>query len=435
MTDFYILKPRLLSKDFFKKFICFFIYFNLVLFFYNTYLVDLYEYRGAGIVKLDVYKVILIFFSSLVSSYVCSSELKSPGDIFLAIYTVTVAPVAIVLSSASIYKVETNGFYIFVVLFSLVLLASVNKIKLRKSTHEYIINHGLINVLLLINLMAIFIVLLYTRDFFSFDYETYPKRRQSAKLVFSSGALRSYFISIFIQAVYPLLIMLACITKKKRYVIFLLLNVATLWGGFGEKYPVIVSLFVSFCFYIYAKKENLLLIYLLLPFFGLMFIGGLEYQLTGYSYINDYILRRVYAVPSVLNDAVHLYSERFDVSYYCDSLIGRLYCLEKSQSVTYLLSDKILNLKEMNANVNFMAMAFLRMKYIGVFFEVSVLMFFIFLLNYFYFKRKNMIMVSVGLLLGIRLIEQSLLTSLVSSGIVFLYFFALVSTKKLKEKY
>ncbi len=86
----------------------------------------------------------------------------------------------------------------------------------------------------------------------------------------------------------------------------------------------------------------------------------------------------------------------------------------------------------MNANVNFIAMAYLRLSYLAVVVELAILSLILVTLNRMFLKEANVIALAVGVLIAMRLLEQSLPTILVSSGAGLAILFAMLCYRKIK---
>lgn len=422
-----------MRKDFFWRFILFTTYFFLVLYVYENYLVFLYSYRGSSELVDPLYRGLLVIIAGTVCSLVTPSRIKSPGDFILAIFSVAVIPSVFVLQGASVFATNSFG-YCSSVIVSMVILAMANQFKVKNNLENWIVNAKVVYIYVFFNILALALMVLQSIDHFSMAYNEYYLRRQMAKNIFPSGAAISYYISIFVQGLYPIILIASITTKNYKLLLLSTINVVVLWGVGGEKYPIFLLILLVPVMAIYKYKNLGIALNILLVAACIFIVFGIiETESFGTMYINDYFLRRVYAVPAVLSDAVSMHYELLGINYYCDSLLGALSCDQKDISITYSISENILSQPEMNANVNFIAMAFLRMSYLAVFLEVLTLSSILVFLNTLFYKKENYYALAVGVMLSLRLLEQSLPTVLLSSGGIVVIILATYAYKKNRD--
>lgn len=418
-----------------KKLLGFLAYFSLVVFVYDQYLVDLYYYKGAGNIGELAPVACRVVFVSLISAFCVRDRLYTPGDFVLLLLTIVVLPSAVILSGFSVLHATEEAGLPWAILLSVVVLAGINSIRCRSVSAQYDLNKIALYILVILNVLAVFLVIVKTLSHFSISYDGYHVRRELAKLAFPSGQLSSYFVSMFIQGVYPVLLVLALLARKKYLLCLAILNVVVLWAGFGERFPVVMSAFIFLMMWSHRRMRkgvSSLHVCILMTF--VLLLGCLESSFFGMNFINDHLLRRVYAVPALLNDAAQAYYSLHSVNFYCDSLLGVIHCNEKSTSLPYMLASNILGDEKMNANVNFFAIAYLRLSYVGVLWETLIIGSILLLLNRSYEKRKNLASLAIAVLLVVKVVEQSLLTALVSSGVLVGIVYVLFAYKRPKTK-
>ena len=421
-------------KQFFLRCFLYTTYFLLVLYIYDNYLVDLYENRGSNALLDYVYRIVLAFFTAIVCALVTPSIVKSPGDFIVTIFSLAAIPSVVILQGASDYVVDSMGYH-FSVFFSLSILGIANKYQPKNVSSNWVVDNRVLYFFVALNLLALMIILYGSIGHLSFGYNEHYLRRAATKVIFPSGSIISYYISILVQGVYPIILIVSLLTNNYKLLLLSILNVVVLWAAAGEKYPIfILVLSISVvCIYKY-KKLGIPLSLLLIPACVTLLAGVVEAEYFNSIYINDYFLRRVYAVPAVLSDAAGMYYDTLGINYYCDSLLGFLSCEVKDTPITYLISGKILSNPEMNANVNFVAMAFLRLSYMAVFIEIFILSSILVCLNVIFYRKENYYALAVGVMLSLRLLEQSLPTVLLSSGGIVAIIFSIFAYKKIGIK-
>ncbi|ALI10992.1 polymerase [Pseudomonas fluorescens] len=257
-------------------------------------------------------------------------------------------------------------------------------------------------------------------SFFSLDFSGQYLRRAIARDVFSAGSIDGYIASIGTQAFFPVLFAWG-VYKKSNFFFWLgVVNVLILWGAFGQKYPFVVLflVYVLMTYFRYYGKVNVS--WLLFGAIGLLLAGFLEFELMGYSYLNDYLIRRAYTVPATMLGAAELFYDSYGINNYSDTAIGLLSGFSKSESITFRIGEYIYNNSETNANVNFFAVAYLRLGYTAVIIEAFIVAVIVMLLNLLYMKRSMFIAMPVALLFVTKIVEQSLPTVLLGSGIFFM---------------
>ncbi|WP_411386854.1 hypothetical protein [Pseudomonas sp. MPB03] len=400
----------------------FFIYFVLLLWMNNNYLYLLYDYMGAAQKSLDGLQVVYLFLLAVGSSLLCGSSISKPGDIVVALLFLVVVPHALVLNGANTFYPAASPFsgLCLSVLIGVVLIALINKIRFRRDGGQSSSGERYLFAVSVINILVLVFVLLKSVSFFSIDFSGQYLRRSIARDVFAAGSMEGYIASIGTQAFFPVLFAWG-VYKKSNFFFWLgVINVLVLWGAFGQKYPFVVLalVYVLMTYFRYYGKVNVS--WLLFGAIGLLIAGFLEFEIMGYSYLNDYLIRRAYTVPSTMLGAAELFYDSYGINNYSDTAIGLLSGFSKSEPITFRIGEYIYSNTETNANVNFFAVAYLRLGYMAVVIEAFIVGAIVMLLNLLYMKRSMFIAMPVALLFVTKIVEQSLPTVLLGSGISFM---------------
>lgn len=410
------------DKATFLNTLYFFIYFVLLLWMNNNYLYLLYDYMGAAQKSLDGLQVAYLLFLAVGSSLLCGSSISKPGDIVVALLFLVIVPHALVLNGANAFYPEASPFsgLCLSVLMGVVLVSLINKIKFRRDGGQSSSGERYLFIVSVINILVLVFILLKSMSFFSLDFSGQYLRRSIARDVFSAGSMDGYISSIGTQAFFPVLFAWGVYKKSKFFFWLGVINVLVLWGAFGQKYPFVVLflVYVLMTYFRYYGKVNIS--WLLFGAIGLLVAGFLEFELMGYSYLNDYLIRRAYIVPSTMLGAAELFYDSYGINNYSDTAIGLLSGFSKSESITFRIGEYIYNNSETNANVNFFAVAYLRLGYTAVIIEAFIVGAIVMLLNLLYMKRSMFIAMPVALLFVTKIVEQSLPTVLLGSGIFFM---------------
>lgn len=402
--------------------VLFFLFYASLAYSYNVYLSPLYDYMGAQELVVGTGEVVLWISCALAAPFFCGLRLQRPGDFLLAFLYMAVVPSALVLQGASRYATDSlpQGFMGGVaaaVGIGILIVSAANLIVIRRGTHTGLAAGGrLPGWLLGANLLALALILVNTWSHFSFDFAGQYTRRYLARDVFSSGSFLAYYCSIFTQGLFPIFLGYGIYRRRHAYTMAGLLSVLVLWGGTGQKYPFLVLVVVvgMMCWYRAIGYVHTLL----LPLAGFLVVtaGMVEHELLGYSYINDYFLRRVYAVASTLLGAAQLYVSDHGMGYYKDTLLGALVMGQRSESLTFLVGANIFRRPDINANVDFLALAWMQGGLAAVVAEAVVVSIIVIMLNRIYQQYRDVMAVCIAVLLASKIVEQSLLTALVSSG-------------------
>lgn len=426
------------EKGTFQAGLLFFAFYASVVYSYNTYLFSLYDYMGARPKDVSILDVGLWLIVAFLAAYFCGTKLQRPGDFVLAIFYLTVVPCTLVLSNANQFLSELSVVSMFnsipnAVMLGILILSVANLITSR--AHEsirYYFNPTALYILIVANFFALLLLGYLSRDYFSMSFFGHHDRRMLSREFIPGGTLSAYFCSIFTHGVFPILLTYGVQKKKNIYVGIGLLNVLVLWGAFGEKYPMIIAAFIFFVMHYYRRMGYLHILHLVGVFLGVVLLGIIEAFVFDYSYINDYFLRRTLVVPEVMLGAAELYVDRFGHGFYTDTLIGVLFNSNRTTPLTLLIGSNIFANDQTNANVNFLALSWMQAGLMGVIIEAAIVAGVIILLNKIYQQRGDWLTISVAFLLATKIIEQSLLTALISSGIMLMLISVFFMTRAIK---
>ncbi|HCL4233983.1 TPA: hypothetical protein N2C58_006234, partial [Pseudomonas aeruginosa] len=205
-------------------------------------------------------------------------------------------------------------------------------------------------------------------------------------------------------------------------------NALVLWGAFGQKYPFVV-LFLIYGLMVYFRRFGQVRVsWVVCALLMLLLLGALEHEVFGYSFLNDYFLRRAFIVPSTLLGAVDQFVSQFGSNYYRDTLLGALLGQGRTEPLSFRLGTEIFNNPDMNANVNFFAIAYMQLGYVGVMAESMLVGGSVVLMNFLFSRYGAFMAIPVALLFTTKILEQSLLTVMLGSGVfLMLLFLALIS--------
>ncbi|MEF9898232.1 MAG: hypothetical protein RR736_06835 [Pseudomonas sp.] len=413
-----------IDKALFPTAALFFVYFLVMVWVNNSYAYFLHEYMGAAQKNVDFEFVSYLAILAAYCSFLCSSKIRTPGDLVVVLLILVLVPHALVLNGANSFAPEASPFSGV----PLAVLLGVSLVGLSNKIHFYERDSGedgrrYIVLLASINIAVLIFIVLKSLGHFSLDFSGQYIRRALARDVFAAGSPSGYIASIGTQAFFPVLFAWGVYKKSSFYFFLGLLNVLVLWGAFGQKYPFFVLVLIYLLMMYFRRHGQIKTAWLLFFAIGFLLLGVVEHEITDYSYINDYFVRRAFVVPSSLLGVADLFASNNVNNGYSDTLIGVLLGSERSDPLSFQMGVSIFNNPDLNANVNFLAISYLQLKYLGVLFEASFVGGVVVLLNYLYACRGSFLAIPVALLFATKILEQSLPTVMLGSGVSFMLLF------------
>lgn len=416
-----------------------FLFYAAIFYVHNEYLYWLYNYMGAATQEISVSRVATWLIFALMGAFFCNAKLSRPGDLILAIIYIVIVPSAIVLQGANSYSPqiinqgEIDGLVVCVA-FGILLVSCFNALTYRSTEQRiYRLNIGFMRLLIVANLIALALMAFYSASYFSLDFSGQYTRRILTREAIPTETIAAYYCSIMIQGIFPIFLGYGLQFRRVSFILIGMLNVLVLWGASGQKYPFVVLFLIVFFFFWHRRFGFMRFNVLIYSALAVLVAGVIENYFTGYSYINDYFLRRVYTVSSTLLGASELFISTHGFNFYSDTLIGMLLDGSRNQPLSFQVGSAIFKNPETNANVDFLAVAWMQGGFLAVLLEACLVGGIIVMLNKAYESHNNAIVVSVGILVATKIIEQSLLVALVSSGILMMIFVAYFLIRPVKR--
>ncbi|MFJ1572223.1 hypothetical protein ACIOAU_11605 [Pseudomonas sp. NPDC088322] len=397
-----------------------FAYFLALVWVNNSYIHQLYGYMGAAARPLDFVRILYLFLLATVCALLAVGRIERPGDLLVACFILLVVPHGLVLNGANRFSPEGDLFsgVTLAIVIGVSIICLANKVRFYQRVDDVPVEQGkrVLVLLSLLNLAVLLYILLKSADYFSLDLSTHYVRRALAREIFAAGTLGAYLASIGTQALFPVLFAWGVYQQKNSFLALGIFNVIVVWGAFGQKYPVVLIFLIYFIMLYYRKFGVVKLSWLIGALLLVILLGVIEHEMLGYSYLNDYLLRRVYVVPSTLLGATDAFVMQFGRNNYGDTLLGAIFGQGRSDPITFRLGVEMFENSKMNANVNFIAVAFMQLKYVGVVVESLFVAGITMLLNFLYSRYGAVLAMPIALLIATKIIEQSLLTVLLGAG-------------------
>lgn len=398
----------------------FFAYFLVLVWVNNSYLYPLYHYMGAAEKNFDFGLCVYLLCLGFACALLCGGSIRRPGDLLVTLMVMVLVPHAMVLNGANRFSPDSTPWsgVSLAVASGVLLIGLVNKVRFRPREEGQGASGGRALVLLAaINVTVLAFILMKSIGHFSFDFGGQYVRRLIAREVFAAGSVNAYLASIGTQAFFPVLFAWGVYNRRPFFILLGCLNVLILWGAFGQKYPFIVLGLIYGLMLYFRRFGQIKVSWVISAVLLVLLAGAIEYEAFGYSYLNDYLLRRAFIVPSTLLGAVDQFVGQFGVNFYADTLLASLFGHGRGESLTFQLGTEIYNNPDMNANVNFLAIAYMQLGYWGVLIESLFVAGGVILMNFLFSRYLAFMAVPVAMLFTTKILEQSLLTVLLGSGV------------------
>jgi hypothetical protein len=421
-----------IDKLVFINALLFFAYFAVLIWVNNSYVYKLHEYMGAATKPVSIGLIIYLAILATVCAFLSGPRVDRPGDLVVTLLFLVIVPHALVLEAANQFAPDAVpwGGVSLGVMMGILIIALGNKLRFyeSRSRQSESLSKNCLAMLAFFNVLVLLFIFLKSANYFSFNFSEQYVRRAMARDVFQAGSGAGYLASMGTQAFFPVLFAWGVYRKSRIYILLGVLNAFVLWGAFGQKYPFMVLVLIYLLMQYFRRYGGVKLSWLLVGAVSFLLLGALEHEVFGYSYLNDYFVRRAFVVPSTLLGAVDNFVSYFGFNSYSDTLLSSLMGVAKSEPLTFRIGEEIFNNPNLNANVNFFAIAYLQGGYAGVVVEATFVGLVVMLLNCLYMRYGAFITIPVGLLFATKILEQSLLTVLMGSGVfLMLGFLVLVS--------
>ncbi|MFW3596454.1 hypothetical protein ACN9S2_08400 [Pseudomonas aeruginosa] len=409
-----------------------FAFFSVIVWVNNNYIYHLYDYMGSAKKTVDFGLYPYLMVLALICALLCGGAIRRPGDLLVTLLVVIIVPHSLVLNGANQYSPDAQPWagVPLAIAFGILIIGIVNKIRFHPLGALQRENQGrrMLVLLSVLNIVVLAFIFFKSAGYFSFDFAGQYARRALAREAFAAGSANGYLSSIGTQAFFPVLFAWGVYRRQWFYLVLGIVNALVLWGAFGQKYPFVV-LFLIYGLMVYFRRFGQVRVsWVICALLMLLLLGALEHEVFGYSFLNDYFLRRAFIVPSTLLGAVDQFVSQFGSNYYRDTLLGALLGHGRAEPLSFRLGTEIFNNPDMNANVNFFAIAYMQLGYVGVMAESMLVGGSIVLMNFLFSRYGAFMAIPVALLFTTKILEQSLLTVMLGSGVfLMLLFLALIS--------
>lgn len=380
------------------------------------------EYQGYGQIVFDFEFLVAFLVAILFSSFLMGRGYKKPSDFFLLLYgLIVIVPYAVF---SDIWG-RGGTFVVDLILLSIPFFCILFICNMEFKLPEFsVAREGVVaKIILLVSLLTVVMLLLNRPESASFSLADSYTRRLEARDVYGIGTIQAYLSAMVMNGVLPILTFFGVFWRR---MIFLFAGGFLYLGFFyiyGVKAPIIYMIFSGFFAYSLRSGGDGRHFYGSIGyiFLGCFAFAWLEFLIFGYSYLEDYLIRRLFYVGSYL---VGAYFELINSNIFS---WGYGLVVPTSKSISMYVGEYFLGSPDINANTNTFLYFFAQHGFFGYLFVIFFVGCFLSFLNSLRFKNKIFIIISI--MYSILILEQSASTALVSSGIGLLIMIFYISKK------
>lgn len=248
----------------------------------------------------------------------------------------------------------------------------------------------------------------------SFGINNVYDRRLEARKIFATGTFGAYLNSFLMGSWLPVLFFWGVSAKKYIYVFISVIMCILFWIFYGVKSLIVycaLSVLVAILFRVKKAYFRYIINIIIFVNIGLIVVTIFELLIKGYSYVEDYLLRRLFYVTSY-NSSIYL--DMFN-NWGSHQLMGLWGDASENLPASLYVGQIYLGKNGLNANTNTFLYYLIQGGWLGYIFSILGVFVVFSLLNDRRFKSD--IGVFLGLVWSLLLLEQSFTTALLSSGV------------------
>lgn len=376
------------------------------------------EYLGYKQISFDGYTLVGVLVLLIQYTLVFRKPLNKPSDFFVLFYSLIVIYPYTVLHGIwgrSGFDYLSDLFLLYV---PFLLVITIRTIKIRFPQKYISREKASIYFLIFFVICICTYLVINSPSSASFSLINSYVRRLEARELYGAGTLVSYASAMAMNTMLSFIAYYGVVRKKIVFITIPIFFYLVFYYIYGVKAPLFY-IFLSYLLGVFVTFHNIKSFtrFLFTGFIVLVLLASLELLITGYSYFEDYIIRRVFFVISYLNGA---YFELFNSADF-PVWTG----LPEIKSASMHVGEVYLGRPGLNANTNTF-LYFLIQKGIVGYVLISILVGLIF--SFFdVLSRTNPLFIFLAFIYALLILEQSATTALVSSGIslvVALFFFS-----------
>lgn len=393
----------------------------LLLYLYKVDISPSNSYLGFVYRQLDVVELIVSILFFIIPAMILPLYPRRPSDFTVwALYLFSFAPTSFVS-----FHILDQGFAqtvsLLFVLIAAFFLFFYSRLHFFTILPKIKINFEKIDIIILFFLFLI--ITLYTWSLAGFrpslDFANIYERRLLARETVGSGTIVAYILSFSRQCMLLIGIYLGIVKNKPYYLIMAVLLAFAIFSINGTKASLIIPIVLGGLAWMLMIDPNRNILFL--PIAGLLIclIGLFELLLNDSNLTNDYLVRRIYIVPGVLNSFYWDFFSTHPKGLLTDSILRNFIEPIYMMPLTFEIGREYLHNVQTNANTGIWMGWYAHFGISGVFGASIIGGFIVGLID----KLTKSVLYILGCLIcflvGITWSEQMLHTSILSGGIAF----------------
>lgn len=366
------------------------------------------EYMGFNQLDFDLFSLFSVFVVVFYFLFFLRKPVYKPSDIFIGFYGLIVFTPYVALHG--VWGRDEFSYLIDLVmlLFPVLGVVVIRLIKFKSFRFYCFREIFVLYLIIILSILVVFYLIFNSPTSASFSLLDSYTRRIEARELYGSGTFISYFSSMVMNGVLPALAFLGVVSRRVFIAFFPLVLFLCFYYIYGVKAPLLY-IFLSYVFAVFYTC------YSVSSFFKFIFtmiivsfvVAWIEFAFMGYSFLEDYLIRRVYYGGSYLIGA---YFELFDSESF-----SRLTGLGDRASASMYVGEEYLGRDNLNANTNTFLYYLIQYGYLGYFMSVISVGFIFSFFDTLY--KKNKLFLYLSFIYTLLILEQSFTTALLSSGI------------------
>lgn len=371
-------------------------------------------YMGYADIQVEPGYLALLICSTLLVGAIIPLEINRPSDFFCVFYVIfVVLPYTTLFPISNSVGVSQYLLHYGVLLLPVILVRSVatHTVVLRLPS---IISYGFLELVVVALCLAVTAYALrHAPSAAAIDLGTSYDRRIEGREIFQAGTPIAYLNAALVNGFAPFLAFLASWRRSAWLFLVAFACGSAFFYVLGLKAPIfyiVLAYSIGFAARSGRIRSFVLVVFCLL--WLALLAAFVEFSVFDYSYVADYFLRRVFAVPAFLM------STYFEFMFH-DPFSAWLPAsgLRTQDGITFFIGESYLGLKGANANTDAFLYALaaggVPLYLLTILLVTAVFVF----LDATFRSNRNAAYLFVGFLYAILLVEQAATTALVSSGV------------------
>jgi hypothetical protein len=355
------------------------------------------------------------------------TEIRKPSDYFcLSFCVIVILPFGLLHTSIGAVPLDRFFWGLTTVALPVALVKTAANFKIAVDVPGFLRASVLENIMYLLMLLGTIYILIMAPTAAGLDIASTYVRRLEGREIFTARSIGGYALGITANGLLPLVAFNAGIDQKKiRFLVVLLCSLVFFYAvGLKAQFPIVVASYILGR-KISRKTDALVPQQLIGIMILIVLIPIIEHFFLSFSFTADLIIRRIFVSPA------YVISEYFDLMGKPGGGWSPISGVVAPEGVTYLIGQQYHNNPNSNVNTNTFVHQLASggvIAYCGTMLLVLLMLFF---LDTLHRKKNQAVYVYLGFIFSILLIEQNVLTTLLSSGVGLL----IISFSIIKKRY